>query len=80
MELGLCGTSADSAPRDEVSDVLGRDGVKKLGSNGDTEVGKVAQEFTSEAQTLVDLERPVEVWVVDETFPSDGRAWFLMEG
>ena len=49
VELGLGGTSADSTPRDEVSDVLGRDGVEKLGSDGDTEVGKVAQEFTSEA-------------------------------
>jgi len=80
VELGLSGTGADSTPRDKVSDILGRDGVEKLRSDGDTEVGEVAQELTSEAQTLVDLERPVEVWVVDETFPSDGRAWFLMEG
>lgn len=80
VELGLSSTGADSTPRYEVSDVLGRDGVEKLRSDGDTEVGKVAQELTSEAQTLVDLERPVEIWIVDETFPSDGRTWFLMKG
>jgi len=80
VELGLSGTSTDSTPRDEVGDVLGRDGVEKLGSDGDTEVGKVAQELTGKAQTLVDLEGPVKVWIVDETFPSDSRAGFLMEG
>ena len=42
VELGLSGTSADGTPRDEVGDVLGRDGVEKLGSDGDAEVGKVA--------------------------------------
>ena len=49
VELRLSGAGADSTPRDEVSDVLRRDGIEKLGSDGDTEVGKVAQELTSEA-------------------------------
>lgn len=80
VELGFGGTSADSTPGDEVSNVLGRDGVEKFGPDGDTEMGKIAQELTTNAQTLVDLERPVEVWVVDETFPPDSCAWFLFEG
>jgi len=80
VELGLRGTSTDSTPRDEVSDVLGRDGIKKLGSDGDTKVGKVAQELTSKTEALVDLERPVEVWVVDEPFPPNGCAWFFKVG
>jgi len=80
MELRLSGTSADSTPRDEVSNVLGRDGVEKLGPNGDTQVCKVAQELTGKAQTLVDLEGPVEVRVIDKTLPSDGCPWFFKVG
>ena len=80
VELRLSGTSTDGTPRDEVSDVLGRDGVEKLGSDGDTEASKVAQELTSKAQTLVNLESSVEVRIIDETLPSDGRARFLQKG
>jgi len=80
VELRLSGTSTDGTPRDEVSDVLGRDGVEKLGSNGVTEASKVAQELTSKAQILVNLESSVEIWVIDEILPSDGRAWFLQKG
>jgi hypothetical protein len=80
VELRLGGTSTDSTPRDEVGDVLGRDSVEKLGSDGNAKVGKIAQELTGKTQTLVDLEGTVEVWVVDETLPSDGCAWFLLGG
>ena len=80
VELRLGGTSANSAPRDEVSDVLGRDSVEKLRSDGDAKAGKITQELASKAETLVDLEGAVEVRVIDETLPSDGRAWFLLKG
>jgi hypothetical protein len=80
VELRLSGTSTDGTPRDKVRNVLGRDGVEEFGSDRDTEAGKIAQELTSKAQTLVDLEGPVEVWVIDETLPSDCRTWFLLKG
>lgn len=80
VELRLGGTSTDSTPRDEVSDELRGNGVEKLRSDRDTKIGKIAQELSSKAETLVDLEGAVEVWVVDKTFPSDGGAWFLVKG
>lgn len=80
MELRLGSTSTDSTPRDEISDELGRDGVEELGSDRDTKAGKIAQELASKTETLVDLERAIEVWVIDETLPSDGCAWFLSDG
>lgn len=80
VELRFSGTSTNSTPGDEVSDVLGRDGIEELGSDGDTEVSEVAQELTSKAETLVDLEGAIEVGVVNETLPSDGCAWFLLNG
>jgi len=79
VKLRLSSTSTDGTPRDEVGDVLGGDSVEKLRSDGDADVRKVAQELTSKTQTLVDLERSVEVWIVDEALPSDGCAWFLLE-
>ena len=79
VKLGLGSTSPDSTPGDEIGNVLGGDGVEKLGSDRNAQVGKIAQELTSEAETFVDLEGPVEVWVIDETLPSDGRTGFLFK-
>lgn len=78
MELRLGRTSTNGSPRDEISDVLGRDSVEKLGSHWNTKASEVAQELTGKAEALVDLEGAVKVWVIDETLPTDSRAWFLM--
>jgi hypothetical protein len=59
---------------------LGRHRVEKLGSHGDAKAGEITQKLTGKAEALVDLEGAVEVWIVDETLPSDSRAWFLMQG
>lgn len=80
MELRLSGTGTDSTPRDEVGDVLRRDGVQKLGSDGNTDVGKITQKLTSLAEAFVDLEGTIEVRIIDETLPSDGGAWFFATG
>lgn len=80
VKLRLGSTSANSTPRDEVSNELGRDGVEELRSDRNTKVCEVAQELSSKAEALVDLEGAVEVWVINETLPPDGRAWFLVKG
>jgi hypothetical protein len=80
MKLRLGGTSTDSTPRDEIGNVLGRDGVEELGSDRNAEVGQITQELTTKTQTLVDLESPIEVWVIDETLPTNGSTWFLLKG
>ena len=77
MELRLGGARADGAPGHEIGDVLRRDGIKQLRADWDAEVGEVAEELAGEAQALVDLERAVDVGIVDEAFPADGRARFL---
>lgn len=58
-------------------DVLGRNGIEKLGTNGDTHGGEIAEDLTSDTNALVDFEGVVDVGVVDETFPSDGCAGLL---
>lgn len=80
MELRLCGTGTNSTPGDEVGNVLRRDSVQKLGSDGNADVGKIAQELTSLTETFVDLEGAIEVRIIDETLPSNGGAGFLMKG
>ena len=77
MELGLSSTSTNSTPRDKISNVLGRNGVQKLGSDRNANVGKIAQKLAGEAEALVDLEGTVEVWVIDESLPSNGGTGFL---
>jgi len=77
VELGFGGTGTNGTPRNEISNVLRRNRVEKLRSDGNAEVGEVAQELTRKTQTLVDLEGTIKVRVVDKTFPSNGSAWFL---
>lgn len=77
VELRLRGACADGAPRGEVGDVLGRDGVEELRADGDAEVRQVAQELAGDADALVDLEGAVDIGVVDQTLPADSRAGFL---
>lgn len=80
VELRLSGTSANSTPRDEISNELGRDGVEKLRTDRHTQIGEVAQELASQAETFVNLEGTVKVRVIDEPLPSHSRAWFLEIG
>ena len=79
MKLGLGSTSTNSTPGDEVSDVLGGDGVEELGSDRNAHVGKIAEELTGKAETFVDLEGPIEIWVINETLPSDSGTGFLLK-
>ena len=60
-----------------IGDILWRNGIKKFATNGYAKVCDVAQKLTSQAQTLVDLERTIDIGVINETFPSDGGARFL---
>ena len=64
----------------EISNELGGDGVKKLRSNRNTKVGKIVLERARKVDTLVDLEGAVEVWIIDQTGPSNSCAWFLVNG
>ncbi len=79
MQLTLRRAHTNRAPRDEVRDELRRDGIEEFAAGGNAEVGDVAEELAGEAETGVDLEGAVDVWVVDEAFPADGRTGFLHE-
>lgn len=80
VELGLGGAGADSAQGDEVGEELWGDGVEHLGGDGETGAGEVDVELTGDAQTLVDVVGLVDIGVVDQTLPADGRAGLLEVG
>lgn len=80
MKLGLGGTCSNGAKGDEVSEELWGDGVQHLGSNWHAHGGEVAEELAGNAKTLVDLVRLIDIWIVDQTLPSDGCAWLFEVG
>ena len=75
--LALGGARADGPPADQVGQVLRRDHVQELAAGRHPHLGQVQQEAAGDGQPLVDLERPVDVRVVDEPLPADGRARLL---
>lgn len=80
VKLGLGGAGTNGAKGDEVSEELWGDGIQHLGGNRHAHGGKVAEELAGDAQALVDLVRLIDVWVIDQTLPSDGCAWLLKVG
>jgi len=48
------------------------DRVKRFGGSGQAHFGQVQQQLTTNVQTVLDLERVVQVRVVDQAFPADG--------
>ena len=68
---------ANRPPGDEIGGVLGRDGVQKLAAGRQSQLGYVEKKRACDPQPLVDLEAPVQVWIIDEAFPTDCGSRFL---
>lgn len=77
VKLGLGSAGTNGTQGDEVSEELWGDGIQHLRGNWHAHGGEVTEELAGDAQALVDLVRLINVWVVDQTFPSDGCAWLL---
>ncbi len=73
MELRLGRARADRAERDQVREELRGDCVEHLAGDGHALGRQVAEELAADFQALVDLEALVDVRVVDQTLPADGR-------
>ena len=69
-----------AAQRDEVREVLGRHRVEHLGRAGQAELVHGEQDAPREHEPVADVAAPVEVRVVDEPLPADGRARLLEVG
>ena len=54
--------------------------IEELGRRWQAEIVDVEQQFARKAEPLVDVEALVEIGVVDEPLPADGRARLLEVG
>src|ERR1017187_3834836 len=77
VNLTLGGTRSDSAPGDEIHEILRRDDVEKFGAGGDAHLGEIEKKMAGHAQAVIDLVGLVEMRVVDEPLPSNCGARLL---
>ena len=77
MHLALGRPRADRAPGDQVREVLRRDHVEVFGAGRQVELVDLEQDAAREAQAFVDAVAVVEMRIVDEPLPADGRARLL---
>ena len=72
MSLGLSGACADGRPTDEVLQVLRGNRVEGFSCGWQAHFGQVQQQLATNMQTVLDLERVVQIRVVDKAFPAHG--------
>ena len=51
--------------------------IQKLCARRKTNVGHLQQKTTCQAKAFVDLKRAVDVWVINQALPANGRSWLL---
>lgn len=77
VQLRLGGSRSNRTNRDTVRQELGADGIQHLARNRHPTARQINKHLPADPQSLVDLETLVDVWVVDQTLPSDSRARLL---
>lgn len=68
--LRFGGTGADRRPTDQVLQVLRGNRVERFGGGGQAFLGEVAEQLATDVQAILDLERVVQVRIVDQAFPA----------
>ena len=77
MDLRLGCTSANRTPCYKICGVLGADRIEEFASRRKAHLRHIEQKRTSDAESAVDLKGAVHIRVIDEPFPSHGRAGLL---
>lgn len=80
VHLAFGRSSSNRAPRNKIRYELRRNGVEEFGASRHAEFDDVAQEGTCDTQSLIDVEAPVEIGIVDEALPTHRRAWLFEVG
>ena len=73
MQLAFGGTGPDSTPADEVCEVLRSKEIQVFRSRRNPETINRQKQLAGSAQTLVNIERPVEIGIIDQALPPHGR-------
>jgi len=80
VQLGLSSACANGAEGDQVSKELWGDGIQHFAGNWHSGAGQVAEELARNTEALVDLVSLIDIRIVDQSLPSDGRTWLLEVG
>ena len=75
--LGFRGARADGRPGDQVRCVLRNDGIEKFRCGRQAEFEDVQKQFPREQDALRHVAGFIEIGIVDEAFPANGRAGFF---
>src|SRR5213592_2404893 len=77
VHLAFRSARSDRAPTDDVGYVLRRDHVEIFDTRGNTDVVQFEQQLPGDLQSVIDLEAAVQMRVVDQALPSNGRTRLL---
>jgi cobaltochelatase CobN len=77
VHLALGGARPDGAPRHEIRDELGSDGIQELAAGRYADLVQLAEQAARLPQALVDDEALVQVRIVDQALPAHGGARLL---
>ena len=70
-------TRANSAPADQIANILRGNRIKPFRSGGQAEPQHVGEHLACQEHALADVELAVEIRIVDQTLPADGGARLL---
>ena len=77
MNLRFGRASADCAPGHQVRGILRSDRIQKFAASRESKFRDFNEKSASQTQPLVNLETPVEIWIINETLPANGCPRFL---
>ena len=75
--LRFGGAGADRRPGDELGEVLRHDRIERFGARRQPELGHVQKQLAREQDPLLDVERIVEIRIVDKPLPAHRGARLL---
>ena len=77
VNLAFCGSGTNRSPANQVSDVLRRNQIKKLGGCRDAQTVDIQQQFTGDIQPLVDLITVIQIRIINQSLPTYGGTWLF---
>ena len=77
MRLTFGRACADSAPTDQIGDVLGTDQIEIFCAARHASLRDIQQQTTRRTQTLVDVVGVIQIRIIDQAFPTNGGARLL---
>lgn len=76
VQLRLGGSGTNGTHTEQVRQELRRDSVQHLACNWQL-LGQLHEQLTGNSQTFVNLERSIDIWIVDQTLPTNSGSWLF---